>query len=58
MLVELIDADLPRMLLIFDKLPLGVLLLLPLPLVQSLLLNVLAAEFGVKDALLLEEIPN
>ena len=56
-LLVLIDADLPRILLIFDKLPLGVLLLLPLPLAQSLL-KVLAAEFGVSDALRLEEIPN
>ena len=53
----LMDADLPLMLLIFDKLPLGVLLLLPLPLPQSLF-KVLAAELGVSDALRLDEAPN
>ena len=56
-LAVLMDADLPLMLLIFDKLPLGVLLLLPLPLPQSLF-KVLAAELGVSDALRLDEAPN
>lgn len=55
--VVLMDADLPLILLIFDKLPLGVLLLLPLPLPQSLF-KVLTAEFGVSDALRLDEAPN
>ena len=53
----LMDADLPLMLLIFDKLPLGVLLLLPLPLPQSLFKD-LTAELGVSDALRLDEAPN
>ena len=44
------------MLLMFDKLPLGVLLLLPLVFAPSFA-NVLAAVFGVREALLLEEIP-